>query len=341
MLGALLVLSACSSQPGVAASVNGSDISVDSVTSDLHGFAQSAAFRSALAQQGVTLTKQGRVPTSFAAQWLVSLMQNKAVEQVARQRHVKVTAAEKAAAVSALKSGQSSGTAFTQLPKDLQNQIAEASALQSALRATVKPVSNEPQLAQAYQTLQTDCTSNKLVGHILVETPEQAQQVIDELKKGTSFAAVSKQSSKDTGSAAQGGLLMCVGSSQWSQLDPTFRAGAEATPAGTVSKPIKTQFGYHVIEVVDLTRESAAPLLAATAQRADPLEPVLTKFLKRAKLYVSSRFGKLRRQGGAFTIEPPTPKQTKSRPAGTTPTSGGASPGSGSQGTETSTTTTP
>ena len=340
MLGALLVLSACSSEPGVAASVNGNDISNDTVTRDVHGFAQSTAFTSALAQQGVTLKKNGPVPTIFAAQWLVSLMQNEAVRAVAAKRHVTATAQERAAARSGLQTSQNSGPAFAQLPKWLQDQIVDASALQSALRSSMKPVSNEPALAQAFQTLQADCASKKLVGHILVETPEQAQQVIDQVKKGTSFADVSKQVSKDSSAAAQGGLLMCVDSAQWSQLDETFRAGAEATPVGTLSKPVKTQFGYHVIEVLDLTRDNAAPLLAATARPADPLAPLLTKYLKNAKLYVNPRYGKLRRQGGAFTIDPPTPKQPKSRPAATTSTTRGATPTTQAT-TGTSTTSTP
>jgi parvulin-like peptidyl-prolyl isomerase len=332
MLGALVALSACSSSSGVAASVNGHDISIDDVTRDIHGFAESKSFSDALAQQKVVLTKKGPVPTAFAAQWLVSLMQNSAVEQVAKQRHVTATAQEKAAATQALQQSQNSGPAFAQLPKWLQRQIADASALQSALRSSLKPVSNAPALAQAYQALQADCASKKLVGHILVETPEQAQQVIDQINKGTSFADVSKQVSKDTAAAAQGGLLTCIGSSQWSQFDADFRAGAEATPVNTLSKPVKSQFGYHVIEVLDLTEANAAPLVEATAQPADPLAPILTKYLKSAKLYVNARFGKLRRQGGAFTIDPPTPKQTKTRPSTSSPSSTPSTAPAGSGG---------
>lgn len=324
MFGALLALAGCTTSPGVAASVNGHDISTDALTSDIHDFAQSKSFTSALAQQGVHLTKNGPVPTSFAAQWLVSLMQNEAIALVARQHHVSATPEEKAAAVTQFTSSQSSGAAFIQLPKGLQTRIADAAALQSALRASLPGLSNEPALAQAFQTLQADCPGKRLVGHILVTTPEQAQQVIDQVKKGTAFADVSKQVSKDSGASAQGGLLMCEKSAQWSQLDATFRAGAEATPTGTVSKPIKTQFGYHVIEVLDLTRENAAPLLAATARPPDPLANLMRAYLKGAKIYVNPRFGTLQRQGGAFNIVPPTPKPTKSRPATTATTTAGA-----------------
>ncbi len=319
LFGALLALPACSTSSAVAASVNGHDISSATVADDVSDFAQSADFRSSLGQQGVHLTKDGPIPTSFSAQWLVSLIQNEAVSLVAKQRHVAATPQELAAARAQFQSNQSSGKAFGQLPPRLQKRLVAASALQSALRASLKPVSNAPALQQAYQALQAECASKKLVGHILVATPEAAQQVEDQLKQGTSFADVSKQVSTDTGSAAQGGLLMCIDSAQWTQLDPTFSAAAAATPVGGISTPIRTQFGYHVIEVLELTPDNAAPLVAATAQPADPLEPVVANFFKRAKLYVNARYGKLRRQGGQFTIEPPKPKTVKSRPAPTPP----------------------
>ena len=348
VFGALLGLAACSSSPAVAASVNGHTISNSTVTTDVSGFAQSAAFRSSLAQQGVKLTKNGPAPTSFAAQWLVSLMQNQAIELVAKQRHVRATAEEKSAARAQFKSSQQSGPAFSQIPKDLRTKIVDAAALQGALRSSLKPISNAPALQQAFQALQADCASKKLIGHILVDTPEKAQQVIDQVKKGSSFAEVGKQVSSDTTAAAQGGLLMCEGSSQWNQLDATFRAGAEATPIGGLSTPIKTQFGYHVIEALDLTPENAAPLVAASAQPADPLSAVLAKYMKTAKLYVNPRFGKLRRQGGQFTIEPPKPKTTKTRPQTTTSTRAAStsapsatSPTTAGQGAGTSSTTTP
>ena len=106
--------------------------------------------------------------------------------------------------------------------------------------------------------------------------------MIDRVKKGDELRRrVAQQVSTDTGSAAQGGLLMCqVDSAQWSQLDATFRAGAEATPVGTLSAPVQTQFGYHVIEVLDLTRENARRWSRPRRSPADPLEPVLGQVLQ-------------------------------------------------------------
>ena len=338
VLAALLALPACSSRTGSAATLNGSKISVEQVKRDVAGFAQSEAFRSALAQQGVTISaKSDRMPTSFAAQWLVSLIQNQAIAQIAKQRGVTATAEERAAARTQFTASATSGKAYKELPKWLQAEVSGAAALQAALRSSLPQASNAGADAQAYQALVADCSSKKLVGHILVDTPELAQQVVDQLKKGTAFADVSKQVSKDTTAAAQGGLLMCVGSSQWPQIDPTFRAAAEATPVGTVSAPVKTQFGYHVIEVLELNETNATPLVLATAKPADPLTKVLSAFIAKAKITVNPQFGTLRKQGGSFTIDPPKPKQPKSRPVRTVTTtrppaapSSGSAPGSGS-----------
>lgn len=319
LLGALAILPACSSSPGVAATINGRDISTRELADDVSGFAKSEAFRSALAQQGVTLTENGSVPKSFSAQWLVSLIQNEAVALVAKQRGISATAQEVDAARAQFSQSQQSGAAYAQLPKRMQTRLAEAAALQSALRASMKQVS-------PFETLKADCPKQRLIGHILVDTEAKAQAAIDQVEKGTSFADVSNQVSSDTGAKAQGGLLMCDGSAQWTQLDETFRTAAEATPTGELSKPVKTQFGYHVIEALPLTEENATPLLA-TVQTPDPLAPVLTKFLTKAKIYVNPRFGKLRRQGGQFTIDPPTPKTVKSRPSDTPTTQPAVTPG--------------
>ena len=90
--------------------------------------------------------------------------------------------------------------------------------------------------------------------HILVETPEAAQAIIDRLNKGEKFADVAKEASKDPGSAAQGGDL---GWFTRDKMVPEFAAAAFQMEPGTYSKvPIKSQFGYHIIMLEDKrTRE--------------------------------------------------------------------------------------
>jgi parvulin-like peptidyl-prolyl isomerase len=334
VLVALLALPACSSSGdlfssgSVAATVNGHDISADDVTRGAHGFGESAIFRQQLSSQGVDLKPTGPVPTSFAAQWLQSLIQTEAIRQIAAKRGVEASDQEKEQAAQQFAGTDQNAQSFRQLPKWLQQQIIDTTALQAALAASIKPTNTDAKADQAYQQLVADCPSKRLIGHILVATPEAAQQAIDRVNGGESFAAVSTAVSTDTGSSAQGGLLMCEGSSQWSQIDATFRAAAEATPPGQLSPPVQTQFGYHVIEALDLTPENARPLVTAAVSAENPLSGIVGRFFKSAKLDVNPRFGTLKRSGTSFSINPPTPKKVRSLPEETPSTSVPAS-GSG------------
>jgi peptidyl-prolyl cis-trans isomerase C len=84
--------------------------------------------------------------------------------------------------------------------------------------------------------------------HILVPTEEEAKAVLAEIKKGTDFAELAKQKSKDPGAAAEGGDLGYFGKSQ---MVPEFAEAAFKMKKGEVSDPVKTQFGWHVIKVED------------------------------------------------------------------------------------------
>lgn len=85
--------------------------------------------------------------------------------------------------------------------------------------------------------------------HILVETEDQAKAIIDELKKGGDFAKIAKEKSKDPSAATQGGDL---GYFTREAMVPEFSDAAFTMKPGEVSeKPVKSQFGWHVIKVVD------------------------------------------------------------------------------------------
>ncbi len=90
--------------------------------------------------------------------------------------------------------------------------------------------------------------------HILVASEADAVKVVAELKKGADFAATAKARSSDPG-AGQGGDL---GFFKKADMVPEFAEAAFAMKPGQVSeKPIKTQFGWHVIKVE--ARRAAPP----------------------------------------------------------------------------------
>ncbi|MDI7743024.1 peptidylprolyl isomerase [Lysinibacillus fusiformis] len=83
--------------------------------------------------------------------------------------------------------------------------------------------------------------------HILVADEETAYTVLEKLKAGGDFAALAKEYSSD-GSASNGGELgwFTVGS-----MVPEFNDAAYALDLNQVSEPVKSEYGYHIIEVTD------------------------------------------------------------------------------------------
>jgi peptidyl-prolyl cis-trans isomerase D len=67
-----------------------------------------------------------------------------------------------------------------------------------------------------------------------------------EILAGTPFADVARRESSDSVSAAKGGDL-----GEWTKgsMDPAFDSAAFALPLNTVSQPVRSQFGYHLIEI--------------------------------------------------------------------------------------------
>ncbi len=84
--------------------------------------------------------------------------------------------------------------------------------------------------------------------HILVATEEEAKEIIEELKNGGDFAEIAKEKSTDTASGAEGGDLgwFSVG-----QMVEEFNDAAYALEVNTISEPVKSDFGYHIIEVLE------------------------------------------------------------------------------------------
>lgn len=84
--------------------------------------------------------------------------------------------------------------------------------------------------------------------HILVPTEAEAKKILEDLKKGTDFAELARQKSKDPGAAAEGGDL---GWFTKDQMVPEFAEVAFKLDKGQLSDPVKTQFGWHLIKVED------------------------------------------------------------------------------------------
>jgi parvulin-like peptidyl-prolyl isomerase len=99
--------------------------------------------------------------------------------------------------------------------------------------------------------------ASREVRHILVKTRARAEQLYDQLQAGANFAALAKQYSQDPSSKDQGGKF----TAQKGATVAPFDRAAFSLETGELSRPIKTQFGYHLIEpVADVKEASARPL---------------------------------------------------------------------------------
>jgi peptidyl-prolyl cis-trans isomerase C len=96
------------------------------------------------------------------------------------------------------------------------------------------------------------------VRHILVETEQQAKDIIAKIKGGAKFEDLAKQS-KDTGTANSGGDL------DWAvpaAFPPEFGTAVKGLQKGQVTEtPVKTANGFHVVKVDDI-RAAKLPSLA-------------------------------------------------------------------------------
>jgi parvulin-like peptidyl-prolyl isomerase len=144
----------------------------------------------------------------------------------------------------------------------LQEENFLASALFQQLMASAKP--SEADLKAAYEAHKSDYEQAK-ARHILIrftgsrvpvrkdqkelteaEALAKATALRARIVKGEDFAAIAKAESDDTGSGASGGDL---GEVTRGRTIPEFENAIFTLPLNQVSEPLKTQFGYHLIQV--------------------------------------------------------------------------------------------
>lgn len=91
--------------------------------------------------------------------------------------------------------------------------------------------------------------------HILVEDEKLAKDLVKKIKDGEDFEELAKEHSKDEGSAAMGGNL---GFFPRGKMVPEFEEKAFSLKVGEVSDPVKSDHGYHIIEVLDKKKAKKA-----------------------------------------------------------------------------------
>lgn len=133
---------------------------------------------------------------------------------------------------------------YFQIKRQRENVLARA-----MLRQYLKdnPISDDEVQKRYQQEIEKANKNEYRARHVLVRTEEEAKEIIAELKKGANFATLAKQKSVDVRSGKQGGEL------GWFSQDvivPEFFSAVAQLKVGQVTKePVKTDFGWHVIQL--------------------------------------------------------------------------------------------
>ncbi len=116
-----------------------------------------------------------------------------------------------------------------------------------------------PETVERFYNSQRDLTvlgDEVKARHILVETGADAEAVVEALKGGANFRALARELSQDRATAPLGGE---IGWFTRSMMTRVFSNVAFSTKAGEIAPPFQTEFGWHVMEVLDRRSTSAVP----------------------------------------------------------------------------------
>jgi foldase protein PrsA len=262
---------------------------------------------------------------------LQQMVTNDLIDQYAKQHNLTVTPEEIAKIEDQYKSQYPNGQ-WDELLKargmteaDVQDILRRQIILDKAVGGNIKIT--DAQIKQYYDKnhAQFDKPAMARARHILVPDLKTAQKVEADLKSGKDFATEAKQYSTDPGSRDKGGEL---GWFRKGQMMPAFENYAFTGPIGKISQPIKTPFGYHIIQVEERKPGTTATLASSKDQIAQQLRqqqesPLIPQFLQQlqsqAKIDVNDpRFAGIFptpapsiAPAAAPTAAPPAPSATK------------------------------
>lgn len=205
----------------------------------------------------------------------------------------------------------------------LQQESTLASLLYQHLVETSRP--GEEQLKTWYGAHQGDFET-ATARHILVRfqgsrvplkegqkdlTPEEALARAEALRqrvvKGEDFAAVARAESDDSGSGKNGGDLGTFGRGR---MIPEFEEAVFSLPVGEVSPPVKTQFGYHLIQVQKRGAQPFEEVRADIEKRlaTEAADKTMRELKAKGRVFLDeSYFGKAEQARPAAAAKPPQP----------------------------------
>jgi parvulin-like peptidyl-prolyl isomerase len=143
-----------------------------------------------------------------------------------------------------------------QVKRDVRAQLLEEQ-LYKKVTEDVKVTDKEIEDFYNKNKAQYQQAATREVRHILVKTKAKADALHGQLENGGNFANLAKKNSEDPGSKSQGGKLTV----SKGQTVPPFDKAAFSLKKNELSQPIKTQYGWHIIEPLsEVKKATTTPL---------------------------------------------------------------------------------
>ncbi len=324
----------------MAATVNGTDISMSALYDDLAVLSNSASYKASLQQNGTQIygSDNKTYTTEFVAGWLSVLIQNTLVEQQLSSLGGSPTSDETSQAQQSYSRLSQTG----EIPQDFIDRLVEANANQQALQrvidASAPAATVTDEEVRAYYDQNIDATMQQVGGDVAcvthitaafdpsgqttTATPDQqaaAQAQIDQIvarvRAGEDFNTIANGLSQSQAAAITGGNLGCIPRGG-GQIPQALEDAIYALPVGQVSDPIQTSIGVHLVlvrsrgvipfeEAQDTIRQQLQQQKGNVAQQA------VNDFTQAAAIKVDPRFGTF--DASSAQVKPPdgpTPPST-------------------------------
>lgn len=171
---------------------------------------------------------------------------------------------------------------------DYRNALKLSLLEQQAVFKTIKVTDKE--LQDAYAAYKPDIQAR----HILVNDEATANEVKTKLTNGEKFEDLVTQYTQDTATKSNGGDLGWFGTGA---MDPDFETAAFALKVNEISAPVKTQYGYHIIQVTGIKdkpsfakmKNTLTDQVKQTKATSDKVQSVLKAEFKKANVSISDK----------------------------------------------------
>ncbi|HEY0782506.1 MAG TPA: peptidylprolyl isomerase, partial [Thermoanaerobaculia bacterium] len=285
------------------AKVNGIEVKKDELLKEATGLQQQ-------------LGQMGRPPeapdAAFYRQVLDGMVARVLLQQEAQAEGIAVTDADTKGQIDALRSRFPSQEAFTQAlaaqgmkETDLVARAKDAFMVQKFIETKILPTVNiSDEAAKTFYDQNQDKMQRPEqvhVRHILVrvdktapeadrkKAKEKAQGLLDQVKKGGDFAKLATDNSDDPGSKTRGGDLSWVSKGQ--TVEPFEKAAFALQKPNDISQLVESDFGYHIIQLLEKRPAGVVPFPEAKDRIANFLKQ------KQAQEKVQARIQELRTKG--------------------------------------------